>query len=317
MKTYIARRLLLFIPSLLGVSIIIFVIMRVVPGDVALAILAGDGAAVSQEALIKLRHELDLDRPLYIQYLDWIWALLRGDLGDSLVRDTAVAEIIKTTFPVTAELAFLALLVTLGLAVPVGVLSAVKQDTPVDYLVRIFAIAGLAMPIFWTSILIIYFLVLCFNWMPPLEYAGLWDNPSENLQQYVFPALALGYYHTAIVARMTRSCMLEVLREDYVRTARAKGLRERLVIGRHALKNAVLPVVTVAGWQFGRMLGGTVIIEAIFGLPGIGRILIESIHHRDYPVIQALLLLMAVAFLFMNLMVDLVYGWLDPRIRYT
>ena len=213
-------------------------------------------------------------------------------------------------------MAILALIVAIVVAVPLGVLSAVMQDTPVDYVARIVAIGGVALPTFWVGILVIYFLVLLFDWLPPFGYVQLWEDPVKNLQQLIFPALALGFYNMALIARSTRSALLEVFREDYIRTARSKGLREELVIIRHALKNAFLPVLTLAGWQFGMLLAGTVVIEKIFVLPGTGRLLIDSIFHRDFATIQATVMVITVMVLGLNLVIDLLYGWLDPRIRY-
>jgi len=227
-----------------------------------------------------------------------------------------VAKVIKNRFPLTLELAFLIFFTSLFIAIPIGVLSAIRQDTWVDYVFRVVSIAGLAMPIFWTGILIIFFLVLFFDWMPPLGYASPLEDPLENLQQLIWPALAQGYMLAALLSRMTRSSMLEVLRQDYMRTAWSKGLRERVIVSRHALKNAILPVITLSGVQFGYVLGGVVIMETVFSLPGMGRMLVESIAGRDYPMIQVMILLIAFVFLSVNLIVDLVYGWLDPRIRY-
>ena len=318
MQQYIARRLLLFIPSLIGVTIIIFALMRVVPGDVAVAILAGEGGQgiIDPEQLAELREELGLNNPLYVQYWDWISDIARGDFGKSLWTKKPVLEEIGRRLPLTIELAILTMLFSSILAVAVGLLSAIRQDTWIDYIVRIVSIGGLAMPVFWTGILVIFFLILLFNWMPPLGYASPWDNPWKNVQQMIFPAFVQGYYLNGIVARMTRSCTLEVLREDYIRTAWAKGLKERTIIIRHALKNSILPVATISGTQFGVLLGGTIIMETVFSLPGMGRNLIESVYHRDYPMIQTIVLFMSLIFLSVNLLVDLLYGWLDPRIRY-
>ena len=230
--------------------------------------------------------------------------------------NTPIGDDLSSKIPITLELAILALLLAVVAAVPLGVFSAVYQDTLGDYIARIIAIDGVAIPTFWAGILVIYLLVLLFNWLPPFGYAQLWEDPGRNLQQMIFPALALGFYNMALIARVTRSSMLEVLREDYIRTARAKGLGERLILMRHALKNAFLPVLTLSGWQFGTLLAGTVIIETIFVLPGMSRLLISSILHRDYTTIQATVMVITVMVLLLNLVIDLVYGWLDPRIRY-
>ena len=293
--------------------------MWIVPGDAAIVILAGEGgeAGVNQEDLDKLRKQLGLDRPVYVQYGDWVWGLVRGDLGNSIYYKIPVLDEIQGKSLVTLELSIMAILMSGLLAVPIGVLSAVKQDTIFDYVVRTFTLAGIALPSFWIGILIVAVLTFWFNWLPDPEYRTLWDKPFTNLQQLIFPALALAFGELAFSARITRSTMLEVLRDDYVRTARAKGLSELVVIGRHALKNALLPVITVSGWQFGRLLGGVVVIERIFLVPGIGSFLIDAIIHRDYTVIQAIMVMVAGLILVLNLLIDLLYGWLDPRIRYA
>ena len=242
---------------------------------------------------------------------------MRGDLGDSVYYKIPVLDEIQGKSLVTLELSIMAILMSGLLAVPIGVLSAVKQDTIFDYVVRTFTLAGIALPSFWIGILIVAVLTFWFNWLPDPEYRTLWDKPFTNLQQLIFPALALAFGELAFSARITRSTMLEVLRDDYVRTARAKGLSELVVIGRHALKNALLPVITVSGWQFGRLLGGVVVIERIFLVPGIGSFLIDAIIHRDYTVIQAIMVMVAGLILVLNLLIDLLYGWLDPRIRYA
>ena len=318
MKQYIARRFVLFIPTLLLTTIIVFVLFFLVPGDTALFILTGEegAGAVTEEDIANLRHELGLDRPIHIQYFSWIWGILQGDLGDSIWYKTPVIDELKDKFAVTLQLAIMGIILAFILAVPLGMLSAVKQDTLPDYVCRIISLIGIALPTFWLAILIIYALAYFFNWLPPLGYATLWEDPFLNLQQLIFPALAIAFHDMAFTARVTRSSMLEVLREDYVRTARSKGLHELSVIGRHALKNAILPVVTVSGYQFARLLGGVIIVETIFVVPGLGRFLIESIIHRDFVVIQAVILLTAAVVLGLNLIIDLLYGVLDPRIRY-
>ena len=318
MQGYLVKRILLFIPTLLLVTLMVFSLMRLIPGDPAYLLLAGsDGEGqFTEEQLQALRHELGTDRPLPVQYLTWIWGLLRWDFGTSLYYDTPISEDISSKLPITLELTFLALLFAFVVAVPLGVLSAVRQDSIADYISRLIAIAGIAMPTFWTGILVIYFLVKWFNWLPPLDFTHIWENPWTNVQQLAFPALALGFYNMALIARVTRSSMLEVFREDYIRTARSKGLRELAVISRHALKNAFLPVLTISGWQIGRLIAGTVVIETIFLVPGMGRLLIDSIFHRDYTMIQSIVMVIAFLVLAINLIVDLLYGWIDPRIRY-
>lgn len=318
MNTYVIKRFTLFIPTLLLVTLMVFALMRLVPGDPAELLLMGfegDGQ-FSEQQLADLRAKLGTDRPLAIQYLDWIWGMLRGDFGVSMYFDTPISEDLAAKLPITLELSAFALLLAFVVAIPLGVLSAVRQDTIADYASRIIAIAGVAMPTFWIGILVVYFLVTWFDWLPPLGYANLWQDPWTNLQQMFFPAVALGFYNMALVARVTRSSMLEVFREDYIRTARSKGLRERAVIIRHALKNAFLPILTISGWQVGRLIAGTVVIETIFLVPGMGRLLVDSILHRDYTMIQSIVMVIAFMVLALNLVVDLLYAWLDPRIRY-
>ena len=319
MGQYAIRRVLLFIPTLLLATVMVFALFWIVPGDPALTILGGgegDSGTVSPEQLQRLRQTLGLDRPIYAQYASWLWHVLHGDLGTSLWYKTPVWVQLKDRFLVTMELAVMAILMAFCVAVPLGVTSAVKQDTGFDYISRVFSTIGVALPTFWLGILIVYALATFFQWLPPLGYATVWDDPLTNLQQLVFPALTLAFHDLAFTARVTRSSMLEVMREDYMRTARAKGLREILIVGRHALKNALLPVVTVSGYQFGRLLGGVIIVESIFVVPGMGTLLIDSIVHRDFIVLQAIVLLIAAVVLILNLAIDLLYGVLDPRIRY-
>ena len=319
MTQYIVRRLLLFIPTMILATVMVFALFWVVPGDAAMMILTGEegeGGRVNTEDIEQLRKELGLDRPIHVQYGEWVFNLLKGDLGTSIWYRIPVMDELKDRFLVSMELAVMAILMAFVAAVPLGVISAVKQDTKVDYVSRIFALIGIAMPTFWIGILMVYGLAYFFNWLPPLGYASLWEDPLTNLQQLVFPALALAFHDLAFTARVTRSSMLEVMREDYVRTGRSKGLRERTVIGRHALKNALLPVITVSGYQFGRLLGGVIIIESIFVVPGVGSFLIDSIIHRDFVVLQGVVLLTAAVVLFLNLVIDLFYGVLDPRIRF-
>jgi len=313
-----AKRFLLFIPTLLMASLVAFLLLRVIPGDPALVKLAGEtgDSNFTPAELHALRVKLGTDQPLYVQYGKWVWGMTHLDFGQSMFFDEPVANDLAEKFPITLELTVLAMVIATVIAVPLGMISAIKQDTTADYVARIVSIAGVALPNFWVGILIIYFLVLVFSWMPPLGYATLWDDPLTNLQQFFFPALALGFYQMAFTARVTRSSMLEVYREDYTRTARGKGLAERTVILRHALKNALLPVVTISGYQFGRLLAGTVVIENIFMIPGMGKLLVDSVFHRDYTEVQAIVMVITVTVLILNLMLDFVYGWLNPRIRY-
>ena len=264
-----------------------------------------------------LRAELGTDKPIYEQYVRWIWGVLHFDFGITFYSRTPIVDDIKRTFPVTLELSIIAILFSTLIAVPLGVLSAVKQDSILDYATRILTIAGISIPNFWLAILIIFFLVYVFNWIAPLNYVNLWEDPLTNLKQMAFPALALGVNNVAFIARVTRSTMLEVLREDYIRTARSKGLAEKAIIYRHALKNALLPVITVSGYQFGGLLGGTIIIEQIFLIPGMGRIIIVALQQRDYVVIQSVVILIVMLILALNMVLDIVYGWVNPRIRFT
>ena len=318
MRQYALRRIGLFIPTLILTTLIVFVLFFLVPGDAALVILTGEegAGAVTQEDIDRMRHELGLDRPIHIQYGSWIWGILRGDLGTSIWYQTPVIDELKDKFAVTLELAIFGIAMAFVMAIPLGIISAVKQDTWPDYVSRFLSLVGIALPTFWLSILMVYFLAYTFNWLPPLGYATLWEDPFLNLEQLFFPALAIAFHDLAFTARVTRSSMLEVLREDYMRTARAKGLKEMTVVLRHALKNAILPVITVSGYQFARALGGVIIVETIFVVPGLGRFVIESILHRDFVVLQAVILLTAAVVLFLNLVIDMLYGVLDPRIRY-
>lgn len=319
MQTYVIRRLLILVPVLLGISIVVFVIMRLLPGDVAAMILSGpDGeSSASPEALQTLRRNLGLDQPLHMQYLNWITGLVRLDAGQSLWSQRPVFQEVGERLPLTIELAVLALAISLTIALPLGILSALKQDTWIDYVFRVVSIGGLALPSFWIGTLTILALSLWFSYTPPLGYVRPTQDLWKNLQQLIWPALVIGYNNAAIVSRMTRSTMLEVLRDDYVRTARAKGLDMRTILVRHAFRNAVLPVMTIAAIQLGHLLGGAVLMETIFTLPGIGRFLIDAIFRRDYPVVQTIIVLMGVLFVSLNLLVDLLYGALDPRIRYS
>jgi peptide/nickel transport system permease protein len=319
-RTYALRRLLLFVPTLLGASLLIFVLMRMVPGDIAQILVyqtGSEASAVQERQIRQIRTELGLDRPLATQYLAWLRDALRGDFGYSYSQRRPVTEILVERFPRSMELAALTLALAVVWSIPLGVVSAARQNTWLDYLVRIVSISGLSLPIFFTGVLILWALVRVFRWMPPLEYVGLTEDPVENLKQLIFPALAQAYYISAPIMRLTRSQMLEVVRQDFVRTARAKGLADRAVVYRHALRNALLPVVTFVGWWGGRLLGGIVIMEIIFAVPGMGLALVQAVSYRDYPTVQAIVFVMALVFLSVNLVVDLLYGWLDPRIHYA
>ena len=320
MGSYVVRRVLLFIPALVGASMLIFVLMRLVPGDIAeiLVYQAGsETSGVQQKQIQQIRSELGLERPVVIQYLSWIGGAVRGDFGKSYAQRRPVWDILRERFPRSMELALLTLAIALVWAIPLGVISAAHQNGPLDYLARIASLSGLSIPLFVTGALILYGLVRVFHWIPPLEFVAFTEDPVENLKQLIWPALAQAYYISAPITRLTRSQMLEVIRQDYVRTARAKGLAERAVIYRHALRNSLLPVVTFVGWWGGRLLGGLVIMEIIFVVPGMGTALVQAVSQRDYPTVQAMVFVMAVVFLVVNLVVDLLYVWLDPRIHYA
>jgi peptide/nickel transport system permease protein len=315
MYKYVLRRLLLAIPVLLLSSVIVFGLMRVMPGD-ALLVLMGESGNVGPRELAKLRKDLGLDKPYYEQYGLWLWQMVSFNPGDSIFTNEPIAVSLKKSIPVTLELATLAMILGLLIAIPIGVLSATRQDTPPDYAGRVVAVAGLSLPDFWLGTLVITFAALWFNWIPPIGYASFWESPWQNLQQFMLPAAVLGYRLSSATMRMTRSTVLEVLREDYVRTAWAKGLAGRIVVYKHALKNALIPVVTIVGGQLGTLLAGTVIVETIFALPGMGRLTVEAILYRDYPVVQTNVMLVAATLVSLNLIVDMTYAWLDPRIRY-
>jgi peptide/nickel transport system permease protein len=317
MSRYLARRLIATVPVLIGVSLIVFVIMRVAPGDVAQMILSGDsGGGASAQEVHELRQQLGLDRPYLVQYVTFLAGLARLDPGKSLWTSQPIMLELGRRIPITLELALLASAISWAIALPTGVLSAVFQDTWIDHVFRVFSVAGLAVPVFWAGTLLVFLLAQQLHWMPPLGYVSPMDNPRLNIQQFIWPALIIGYATAAILSRITRSAVLEVLREDYVRTARAKGLRGAVVVGRHALKNAVAPVLTVSAVQMGNLLGGAVISETIFTLPGVGRFLVDAILHRDYPVVQTIVILFGVVVVALNLLTDLLYAWFDPRTRY-
>jgi peptide/nickel transport system permease protein len=315
MRRYIVGRLLLMIPTLIGVAILTFVIMRAVPGDIVALRYAG--SSVPQDVIDQERHILGLDKPMWAQFVDWMTSISRLDLGQSLWTGHSVVEEVQVRVPLSIELAVLATLFAVALAIPLGVVAAVKQDTWIDYAIRVFSIGGLAMPSFWIGIMMVLVTLTLWGWAPPVVFTPLFDDPVANLAGLILPAIAVGYRYSAVSMRMTRSTVLEVLREDYVRTARAKGLRESLVVVRHALRNALLPVVTVVSLEFAFLIGGLVVTEQVFNLNGIGKLLVDAVAHRDYPLIQALVLLLAAVFVIVNFVVDMIYVVLDPRIRYA
>ncbi len=316
MRQYILKRILLMIPTLLGVAVLIFLLMRVVPGDLVELKHAGEGSAISAETLQKERELLGLDKPLWYQFGVWVWDIIRGDFGVSMWTGRPVLYEISIRFQLSLQLAIMAAFLAVLLAIPLGTMAALRQDTWVDYAIRVFSIAGLATPSFWLGIIVILGLLILFGWLPPMEFSPFWENPVSNIAQLIWPTLAIGYRYSAMIMRMTRSSVLEVLREDYIRTARAKGLRERLILVRHALKNAMLPVISVIGLELAFLIGGMVVTEQVFNLNGLGRLLVQSIEQRDYTMTQSLVLLTAVFFIAMNFVTDLLFAWLDPRVRY-
>ena len=314
MRRYVAGRLLLMVPTLIGVAILTFVIMRAVPGDIVALKYAG--SPVPQSVIDQERHQLGLDKPMWLQFTDWMGEIARFDLGTSLWTGHSVIEEIQIRLPLSLELAFIATLLAIAIAIPLGVLAAVRQDTWTDYAIRIFSIGGLAMPSFWIGLLMVLTTITLFGWAPPLVFTAFTVDPVANLAQMILPALSVGYRYSAVSMRMTRSTVLEVLREDYVRTARAKGVAESLVVARHALRNALLPVITVISLEFAFLIGGLVVTEQVFNLNGIGKLFVQAVARGDYTMIQGLVLLVAVFFVLINFAIDLLYGFLDPRIRY-
>ncbi len=320
MRDYILRRVLLVIPSVFVLTVLVFGMVRLLPGDVVDTIAAqlsgGRGGEIDPALKERIRQDLGLDRPIYIQYFVWVSEIVRGDLGASLLTKIDIVEDIKRRFPITFELVIftLVLMVVWGLAI--GIFSAVRQDSWMDYVLRSVAILGLSVPFFWTAVLLLLFGSLWFNWSPPWGVNEFFDDPWLNIQQFFFPAMILAVSQGSQVARMTRATVLEVMRQDYIRTARAKGLVDRAILMRHALKNAMIPVVSLIGINFAFALGGTVVLEQIWGLPGMGQLMLAAIKQRDYPVIQGVILFTGTLVMIINLLVDLSYGWLNPRIRY-
>ena len=315
MKTYVAQRLVIALLTLLGMSMVIFALLRLAPGDIV-DILFSTAGYVSPSEKQAIMKELGIDRPYWVQYVDWIRQMLTGDLGKSYRYDQPAWQIIRPLVPVTLELAALSTLFAVLIGVPTGVISAVRQDTTLDYVLRLFSLAGLSMPAFWLGMLIILGLVTWFAWIPPLSYVSPFQDLKLHAVQFLLPALAVGYRSSALIMRITRSSLLEVMREDYIRTAWAKGQTGRVIIWRHALKNALLPVVTVIGIEFAFLIGGLVVTETVFNLPGVARFLVQAILWRDYPIVQNLVMFIAVVVILSNLLVDMLYGVLDPRVRY-
>ncbi len=315
MQAYILRRLLALIPTLIFASIIVFTTVRLIPGDIIDMMLSQNDISASKMDREALMATLGLDKPMWSQYLSWVGNLFKGDMGNSLWQSTPVTERLAQRIPVTFELGVLAILIGLLIALPVGVYSAIRQDTAGDYIARSFSILLLAIPSFWLGTMVVVIPSILWGWSPEVSYIPFWEDPWGNLKQMLVPAAVLGAALSAVTMRMTRTMMLEVLRQDYIRTATAKGLPERLVVFRHALRNALIPVVTLIGLQAPLVIGGAVIIEQIFGIPGMGTLLLEAVSQRDYPVITGVFLVVGLAVMLINLLVDLSYGLLDPRVR--
>ncbi len=329
MRAYIIRRLALMIPTLFLVTVIVFLLVRFIPGsliDLMASQQAGESTVSPEEIADQIRHELGLDHPIWQQYLRWLGAwqqedgtfsgILEGDLGDSLWTQRAILGEILSKVPISLELGIIALITALLIAFPVGIYSAIRQDTAGDYVGRSFAIICMSVPGFWLATMIIVFPSVWWSWTPPMVYVPITENFADNIKQFIIPSILMGMVMSGVTMRMTRTMMLEVLRQDYIRTAWSKGLRERIVVVRHALKNALIPVITIIGLQLPILIGGTVIMEQIFNLPGIGRYMIDALSRRDYSVISGINLMMASVVLAANLLTDMTYGWLDPRIRY-
>jgi len=316
---YITRRVLLFFPTLFFASLLIFGAMRILPGDVASHILLDEeGAYVTEEAYEKLQEQLGLTDPLPVQYGKWIWSMVNGELGGhSLITKEPISEIVSRRIVVTAQMAAYTIVLTMLIAIPLGVLAAVYQNKWPDYLIRTFTIAGHAIPNFWLALMVLLMLVVYFEWSPPLRYKTLWEDPAAHLLKMIWPVAILTWGYTAFLTRITRSNILETLQQDYIRTARSKGLHEAVILSRHALRNALIPVITVAGFYLGFLLSGSLILENIFGVPGIGQGIIYAANERDYPVIQSLTLLMVAILLGVNLIIDMLYTVIDPRISYS
>jgi peptide/nickel transport system permease protein len=321
MYRYIINRVLLAFPTLLGAAALVFALMRLIPGDVCLVRLGSGGTSFTESALQACHAEIGIDKPWLVQFWQFIWGMAHFDFGISMWSGKPVVEEIATRFPVSLEVALIATVFAVALAIPLGTISALKQNSWIDLVVRTFSIAGIATPAFWLGIMAILLVldvtqaITGHPWMPPIDYVSFWQDPIRNLSIVALPALTVGYRYSAVSMRMTRSAMLEVLREDYIRTARAKGLIEKIIVNRHALKNALLPVVTVIGLEFAFLIGGLVVTEQVFNLNGIGRLMVLSVQNQDYTLTQALVMVVVTIAVLSNLVVDLLYAWLDPRIR--
>ena len=323
MYKYTIKRILLMIPTLFGAAILVFTLLRLIPGDVCALRMAGEGSFVDEAAIKLCQENLGINDPFIVQFWHFISGFFTFNLGESMWTSQPITHEIGIRFGLSLQIAIMATLVSIIVSIPLGTISAIRQNTWIDYVVRTFSIAGIAMPSFWLGILIILGLLITTQawfgtpWMPPISYVSPWEDPLGNIAQLIWPALATGYRYSAVATRMTRSALLEVLREDYVRTARAKGLLEKIIINRHALKNAMLPVVTVIGIEFAFLMGGLVVTEQVFNLNGLGKLFVESVQNHDYSLTQALVMLVALIFVVTNFVVDIFYAWLDPRIRYS
>ena len=317
MHKYLARRLLYAVPTVIGTTALVFVAMRIMPGDMLAAMLGEEGAGLLSEADRQIMlAKLGLDKPIHIQFLAWLWDIVRLDLGESFFKGYPNAELLANRGPITAQIAIMSVLFAWAVGIPVGVLAALKRNSFLDYIARFSTILFLATPNFWLASLVVLAYVLVFDWMPPMGVVMPWEAPWQNLQITIMPAIVLGSSASATIARLTRSMLLEVVREDYVRTARAKGLRESTVVVVHALRNALLPVITLSGLLMGSLLGGSVVVEVAFNVPGLGATMIAAIRERDFLLVQNLVLIYAFVFMFANLAVDMAYAWIDPRIHY-
>ena len=323
MHRYIVTRLLLALPTLAGAAALVFILMRLIPGDVCMIRLGAGGTHVDQAAMEICRSKLGLDQPMIVQFLSFLKDYAMFDFGTSMWSGNPVWQEILLRLPISLEVAIMATVIAILLAIPLGTLSALKENSGLDHVVRVLAIAGIATPSFWLGIMS---LILVLNitsvisgtpWLPPIDYVPLWQDPLRNLSLVFLPAITVGYRYSAVTMRLTRSAMLEVMREDYIRTARAKGLLEQIVVNRHALKNALLPVVTLIGIEFAFLIGGLVITEQVFNLNGVGRLLVQAVQNQDNVLAQALVMLVVAVFVITNLVVDVLYAWLDPRIRYS
>lgn len=317
MLQYVVKRVLLTIPTLLGVAVLVFFMLRVVPGDVVEVKLRGDGGSVSQQTIDMERKRLGLDKPLMTQFGQWMVGVATFNYGISMWTERPVMEEIRLRLELSMQVAIMATLIAVLIAIPLGTAAALFRDTWIDYTVRIVTIGGLSIPSFWFGMLIMLSLLAFFNWLPPITFTPIYVDPVANLTQLIWPALAVGYRYCAVVARMIRSSLLEVLNEDYIRTARAKGVFERLVVSRHALRNALLPAITVIGLEFTFLIGGLVVTEQVFNLNGIGQLFVQSVSRNDFTLIQGMVMLIAAFYVFVNLAIDLLYAVFDPRIRYT